>query len=98
MRRAARIALALALLSAAFAAPASAGTWASLTEPQTTWDQPFQLQYDALGNVYANTFASGGPTSLFVRPAAGGEFAASGPPVAGNGSTLMAPSDNSARV
>jgi hypothetical protein len=90
--------MALALLSAAWAAPASAGTWATLTAPQTGWDRPFLLQYDAVGTVYAITQATAGPTSLFVRPAAGGDFAPSGPPIAGNGPTVMAPSDNSGRV
>jgi hypothetical protein len=98
MGRVPRTVLALALLSAALAAPASAGTWSSLTAPQTNWDQPFRLQYDPAGNAYAITNASGGATSLFVRPAAGGDFAVSGPPIAGTGTTAMSPSDDSGRV
>src|SRR5207344_965657 len=89
-----RTGIALALMLAASAAPASAGTWTSLTAPQANWDQPFSLGYDVAGNLYANTFATGGPASLFVRPAAGGAFGSALTPIAGNGPTVMAQSSD----
>jgi hypothetical protein len=67
---------------------ASAASWQSLAPPQPNFDQPIGLAYDASGRVFANTFASGGPTSVFVRPA-GGVFGAGFAPIAGNGVTIM---------
>jgi hypothetical protein len=95
MRRLALTGLVLALV---LAAPAAAGTWSSLAPPQASWDNPFALQYDTAGNVYAETAATAGATSVFVRPP-GGAFGAAITPILGSGPiATMTPSDNSGRV
>ena len=93
------MAIAIALAFGVLAAPASAGTWSSLTAPQANWDQPFTLGYTGSGQTYAVTsVGTAGPTDLFVRPAAGGAFASVPAPFPGSGPPPGWASDNVGRV
>ena len=97
MGRVPRTGIAIALAFGVLAAPASAGTWSSLTAPQTNWDQPFTLGTPGAADVRDTSVGTAGPTTS-SSGRAGGAFDSVPAPIPGSGPPPGWASDNVGRV